>query len=113
MANFKDLSRLCKNMTECKNCPLCEDTEKEICKIGFISPCAWSNEIEEIIDKWVAEHPAKTYADDFFEKFPNAPKDDLGNPKCCLGSVYPEFDMNTCQYYDSCEKCWNQEMKKF
>lgn len=61
----------------------------------------------EPVDEWVEEHPVKTYAMDFFEKFPNAPRDIDGTPKTCWGHVYGDGN-----YCDSaaCTDCWNQEM---
>ena len=39
-----------------------------------------ASESSAIIDKWCAEHPQKTYLQDFLEKFPNAKLDDDGEP---------------------------------
>lgn len=65
------------------------------------------------VQKWSDEHPApkpKTYADDFFEKFPNATRKHNNIPFGCRGNVYGF----ACKYYDHekkfdqsfCEKCW-------
>ena len=46
---------------------------------------------------------------DFFEKFPNAPKDRNGAPIACWKHVYGNG--NDCGP-DGCIECWNQEMKE-
>ena len=101
MAQIKDLKRMCSSHI---NCLKCELYVNDCCRI-FDLP----DNIDEVVDKWVEEHPVKTYAMDFFEKFPNAPKDELGLPMPCVTSVYKDLEMkcNEC----SCSDCWNQEMK--
>lgn len=74
-----------------------------------------------IVKKWAREHPEKrhkTYAEDFFEKFPNAePKYYDGRGKeqmipipCrqhCYGVVGQKCNGIGC----SCSACWNEEME--
>ena len=103
MASIKDLKRMCLS-TElgCAACPLGK----------FAGPCypdSFPDNIEEIVDEWVEEHPVKTYAMDFFEKFPNAPRDSDGAPKTCWKHVYG--DGKYCSS-DACTECWNREMKE-
>lgn len=52
----------------------------------------------------------KTYADDFFEKFPNAPKDENGLPKPYLCDVYASkgFECFGCTIEDG-RKCWLEQ----
>ena len=58
-------------------------------------------------------NPQKTYMQDFFEKFPDAPVDDDGTPKICPGYVY-----KTAEYCciargvrgRICKDCWNEVM---
>lgn len=54
-------------------------------------------------------HPIKTYADDFFEKFPKAGKFDDGTPyDICVNIVYgTDFHCD-----ESCKDCWNAECKE-
>ena len=98
MAQIKDLKRMCVSHEDCEGCPFCGDC---------LSPDSFSDNADEIVDKWVKEHPVKTYAMDFFEKFPNAPKDDNGKPKCCCISIYG--DKLKCPD-GGCEECWDREM---
>lgn len=70
-----------------------------------------------IVRKWSDEHPApkpKTYADDFFEKFPTASRAD-GKPDFCRARLYKTIcrtikgDYN--HFYDAdCFACWNEVM---
>lgn len=66
-----------------------------------------------IVEKWSEEHPLKTLMDDFFEKFPNAPRDkDDGTPTFCPEEVgyEKEKDVNLCR--TSCLKCWARSLKE-
>lgn len=68
--------------------------------------------IDEIIDKWVAEHPIKTYAMDFLEKFPNAELDSYGAPRACVNAIYGLGDCSKSEISGIiCKDCWNQKMK--
>lgn len=67
------------------------------------------------VQKWSDEHPApktKTYADDFFEKFPKAPKEDGGIPMFCRASVYGDGSCDErytgLGYENECIPCWNE-----
>lgn len=98
MASIKDWKRMCNNYSECKNCPMsgCQ-----------YAPVNLPDITDDIVDKWVAEHPVKTYAMDFFEKFPKAPKDPSGCPMPCIRLIYPEAMDKSCLEY-TCKDCWNQ-----
>ena len=105
MASIKDLKRICDFYPHCNGCPI-----KPI-----INPCSvyrFPDGINEIVDNWVAEHPVKTYAMDFFEKFPNAPRLKGGTPKICIERIYnvARIDEYCCE--PKCIDCWNQEMKE-
>lgn len=102
MASIKDLKRMCKAYDACIDCPMSE--------AGCASPNKFYDNADEIVDKWVSEHPIKTYLQDFFEKFPNAPKDVDGAPKICPEQIYPEMDSKH-RCCEKCSKCWNREMK--
>lgn len=104
MAQIKDLKRMCAAQGEsCRECPL---------RCDCSSPDSFSDNADEIVDKWVKEHPVKTYAMDFFEKFPNAPKEKGGEPTTCIENIYGDVGVSQeeCRAR-ACNKCWNQEMK--
>lgn len=73
MASIKDLKRMC-NTSECFRCDLLEWCEED----GRISELP--DAVDEIVDKWVAEHPVKTYAADFLGKFSDAQVDRYKTP---------------------------------
>ena len=81
MAQIKDLKRMCKAHESCKECPL---------RCDCSSPNDFSDNADEIVDEWVKEHPVKTYTMDFFEKFPNAPKEKGGESKTCIQNIYSD-----------------------
>lgn len=103
MASIKDLKRMCKEHHYCIGCP-----------IFYLEGCMLyrlPSNIDEIIDKWAAENPIKTYAMEFFEKFPDAPRSTKGNPTPCIGEIYSEFHDKECPM-EGCSECWNREMKE-
>ena len=73
----------------------------------YATPDCFPDNADEIVDKWVKEHPIKTYAMDFFEKFPNAKTYD-GDPLICLHNVHSELGDECC---GDCLECWSREMK--
>ena len=100
MATIKDLKRMCESMM-CKDCPFVV--------LGCCEPNHFLDNADEIVDKWAAEHPIKTYAMDFFSKFPNAPRDSNGTPEACMQLIYG--DGISCDA-TACASCWNSEMKE-
>ena len=99
MARLKDLKRMCKAYDACIYCPMSE--------AGCASPNKFYDNAAEIVDKWVSEHPVKTYAMDFFEKFPNAPKSCNRTPEVCWALVHGDgkhCPSDVC----NCTDCWNQ-----
>lgn len=103
MATLKELKRMCDTYEDCSDCPF-----GNTCYGDNIS--ALPDNANEIIDDWVSKHPVKTYAMDFFEKFPNAPKGEKGTPKICPHQIYPEIDADY-RCCEDCLKCWNREME--
>lgn len=102
MANIKDLKRMCKEHHYCIGCP-----------IFYLEGCMLyrlPSNIDEIVNKWVDEHPVKTYAMDFFEKFPDAQRRTTGIPIPCIRAIYSKIQDEKCSA--KCPKCWNREMKE-
>lgn len=106
MASIKDLKRMCEMQEHCVDCPL---------RRRGNAPCLPSSlpdNADEIVDKWVSEHPTKTYAMDFFSKFPDAQRNaTTGIPIPCIRVIYSEFYNKACPA-DRCSECWNREMKE-
>ena len=101
MASIKDLKRLCSFYIGCIDCPI---KSEYTCSVP-----RFPDNADEIVDKWVQEHPVKTYAMDFFSKFPNTPRDSNGVPKICWAYAYGgRVDCSP----RGCTNCWNQEVKE-
>lgn len=77
------------------------------------------NEIKDIptvqavvayVEDWSQKHPRKTMAQDFFEKYPNAPRteDDMPFP-CPDGLGYCKHD-SFCLGH-TCMECWSRPME--
>lgn len=109
---FAEAKRLCDSRTECT----ADAANKEQCPLYGFCRQSLTIRAEEIItavenlQKWSDEHPKKTYAQDFFEKFPDAPKDEAVKGKCplaCRRGIYggecPDM---------GCNECWNEPMEE-
>lgn len=98
-----DLARYCrKNEYDCRRCM---GYEYENCINRLIGNPDKAN---EKILKWCDEHPAKTYTDDFIEKFPNCKKLD-GVPYGCRDIIYGTSHPECLNIMD-CVECWNEAM---
>nr|DAH23746.1 MAG TPA: hypothetical protein [Caudoviricetes sp.] len=99
MSSIKDLKSMCAN-TPCRDCRLlswCESRDR-------ISELP--DDMDEVVDAYVRNHYQKTYAMDFFEKFPNADREpDTDEPAVCRCRIYG----GDCHNSD-CTACWNMEM---
>lgn len=124
----RQCERYCDAQESCDTCNICHGDE--ICLISIIPQIKSSPEemIGEVM-KWAKEHPetdAKTYADDFFEKFPDAHylmydgKRIPTIPACrvyfgkqwdaacaTVHGMYPFFAS-----HHECFKCWLKEYKQ-
>ena len=71
-------------------------------------------ESEAILTKWDAENPVKTMMDDFFEKHPNAPKNENGSPTLCPCQCgYVLASRENCEYANGdCLKCWSRPLQE-
>ena len=110
---FSELKRLCGSRDECvadaankERCPMfgvCDDALTRIC-------AEYAETAIETVQKWSDEHPKKTYAQDFFEKFPKAPRCKSANgryPSACRKAIYD----GKCPGV-GCEECWNEPMEE-
>lgn len=116
MAEIKDFARMCnveRKHRGCFGCPL-EPLERAVENEARVarrkSQCfcmiyANTDEVDRIVTEWCSEHPQKTYAQDFLEKFPGASVYDAsGAPQVCRDKVYGTNN----DYCNSCSKCWNE-----
>jgi hypothetical protein len=112
---FPEFGRLCNSRTACaagaaykEQCPLLD-----FCGHPFTKICAKdAQKAIENLQKWSNEHPKKTYAQDFFEKFPKAQSYSDGSPVVCRKIIYGEIrpPFENCYYTGACENCWNEPM---
>ena len=114
---FAEAKRLCDSRNVC----MADATDKEQCPLlAFCAQkrpvCAQDAEKAiEIVQKWSDEQPKKTYAQDFFEKFPDAPKDEAVKGKCpwaCRIGIYGGGCPKIEPEIDSCCECWNELMEE-
>lgn len=101
---FKELKRMCKSL-ECKDCPIRGSNGK--CRV--LNP-GNIGEVVPIVKKWSKEHPQKTRLQDFFGKYPNAPKDADGTPKTCCENLGYCKDCD--ESGGDCKKCWNMPLEE-
>lgn len=111
-ATIHDYARLCSSHSDgCFNCPISyyHNGERRTCGTFVVK---YPDKANEIIIKWCDEHPVKTYADDFFEKFPNAErKYDYEIPNVCINRIYPNAE---CDCYNKiCSECWRTPYKEY
>ncbi len=74
--------------------------------------------MEAKLEEWIAEHPKRTYKQDFLDKHPNAPLDKQDNtPTICPYEVgYFSYDDKPCggiatNSDNICKECWNKEVE--
>ena len=110
---MRDYARMCKACTDvaegCIKCPLYDLT----CDSGSCQDAIYEkpDEAEELVRKWCEEHPAKTYFDDFKEKFPDAPGIYDGKViGICIKAIYGGTQGFECKS-GNCAKCWGSEVR--
>ncbi len=108
---FKQAMRVIKRICAARDG--CEKCELELnCPFVTVPSDLDFDKAEAILAKWEAEHPAKTIADDFFEKHPKAKYVDNMVPGVCAfycGYDKPEY----CQRDAAiCAKCWRRPMEE-
>ncbi len=112
---FAEAKRLCDSRTACE-----ESAHDERCPLLVFCwrTIATRNAEESItafenLQKWSDKHPKKTYAQDFFEKFPKAQSNWDGTPFVCRKRIYGGIHSTTlgdCDYTRACYRCWNEPL---
>lgn len=98
--------RMCKSFGRCTGCPLIYRN----CTISFPhEDISNDKRILDVVQQWHDEHPLKTYAQDFFTKFPNACKYPSGTPCACRNNIYGN---GRCSHKCNCKDCWNEPMSE-
>lgn len=108
VATVFDYVRMCNSFNGgCEGCPL---NGKYSCP-----PTDFTEKDNDAIIDWCEEHPQKTYAQYFFEKFPKAKRcKDKGGKEypegvCRAGIFGKEKEDITC-LVKTCSDCWNEVM---
>ena len=101
---LRTFGRMC-GETSCGECKL-HNVSRNCIKFFMAEP----ENAAEIIEAWAAEHLIKTRAMDFFEKFPNAPKNDDGTPCVCAKLTGHMPESETCRPSMRLS-CWNAPLE--
>lgn len=64
----------------------------------------YPEEAVAIVEKWAEEHKAKTRSEVFFERFPDAPRAEIGVPRACAKTI--GLTDRCPEHY--CYSCWQQ-----
>lgn len=108
MEFLSEWQRMCDTVKICMRCDIPVDSITGASCIQFVRK--YRETAIRIVQKWSDEHPLpkpKTYADDFFEKFPKAQKDcDDGLPVFKRCDAYGNCDHKYCLHDRN--KCWNE-----
>lgn len=105
---MRTVKRICEAVGGCDGCELLGN-----CPFVTIPSNIDLNKIESILVKWAEEHPEKTIADDFFEKFPNAPKDIYGLPSTCARDIgYLRECSRKLSDATTCLDCWRRPLEE-
>ena len=99
---IKEYQRMCEKES-CHNCPAFGNNVLSDCDLCTKSP----EKLVQIVEQWSQDHPQKTMMQDFFEKFPNAPKHKNGCPKTCPNNIYNCKPICT----NECVKCWSRPLE--
>ena len=112
---FSELKRLCDSRDDCEadmdgkeQCPMFE-----VCNYSLTKICTKdATKVVESLQKWSDEHPKKTYAQDFLEKFPKAQRGSDGTLLACRNAIYgggcPKIEPNI----ECCYECWDEQMEE-
>lgn len=108
----KDFIRIyaeeCSRHAECGKCPF-KGTRCTVTSLSDLDADQLDAEISEIISIAEKLNHKKTYADDFFEHYPNAQKRINGSPIPCREHIYA-CGKACMDSPDACAKCWNEPM---
>lgn len=107
-ATIYDYARMCNSYDSCQYCPLSHYNNSQACGcIKLIQQ--YTDEANEIVLKWCDRHAVKSYADNFFEKFPNAEREDGDIPTVCRNTVY---GITSGCLGKPCKKCWKEKYEE-
>lgn len=112
---FAEAKRHCDSRTACEadaankeQCPMFEVCDRPLTEI-YVEDAI---KAMKSLQKWSDEHPKKTYAQDFFEKFPKAQSNSDGTPFVCRKRIYGGIrsTLEDCDYTGACYRCWSEPL---
>ena len=100
---------------DCEGCELYSLNKMECALTSSAKDCLDAESIVLLVEQWSQAHPQKTIMQDFFEKFPNAPKSKLNHPTLCPGNCgynneTPSYEICK-QFNKDCVKCWSRPLE--
>lgn len=110
---IKERNRMCDSVDSCSKCQAYDELKR--CDFCTEDP----EKLVKIVEQWSKEHPQKTMMQDFFEKFPNAPKSARSSgsykipipcPSDC-GYVINDNIEDCDRFNGNCIKCWSRPME--
>lgn len=111
---IKARNRFCKQQKySCGSaCPL----KDHICSLATFNTFDETKAMIELVEKWAAEHPAKTRQSELLKLFPEAKMDDEGVCKVCpayvrLGDCDHDCPSPDTNCYDCRRKFWLEEVE--
>lgn len=104
---IKTKERMTKSCRTCEGCSLSfENNGKRMFCDTFVK--RYPEEGVRIVEEWGKEHPLKTRRQVFFEKFPNAPRDEYDYPKICPNTCGLGDVSNLESTSITCIDCWDK-----
>lgn len=105
---IKEYRRMCNQYAYSEDCMDECPLKGSYCDLGY-KYTDIKNTVSKV-EQWSQSHPQKTMMDDFFEKHPNAPKDDFGTPCLCPADI--GYEEKNCKATDcNCLKCWSRPLE--
>lgn len=108
---LKTISRMCSSYdSECDGCPIAIEIKRKGEYLDCYSFIKFHiEEVVEIVEKWMEEHPAKTRKSALLEIFPTVILSEDGIPIIC------PHDMGQIGCHTTCEECckefWTEEIE--
>lgn len=108
---LKEYRRMCKEYKDSEDCSFECPLHTECCG-DFNYKYENIQNIVIKVQQWSQIHPQKTMMQDFFEKFPNAPKNDDNTSCFCPTDLgYSDFHCGA-NGKDACFKCWSRPLEE-
>lgn len=100
---FSEKKRMCDTLKSCSKCDFFHTETGHLYECDMFQKKFTSKSIA-IVQEWSNAHPQQTMRDKFFEIFPEAPRNENGNPECCIENLgwVKECDNGRC--FD----CWKK-----